>query len=334
MKKIVFGIFAAMLTFAFVSCGSTPKEEPSQVEEPNVTDSEENESDEPTIEVPGLKDNSDELSKTDAARQAALDAGADKVAPTQFAATEALYKAMQEQSKTGVDSSVGLKDLQDRYNALANYAAALDAKKKIDDNGFASYEQAKYDDGVNALSEMENIFSQSNILGSTMLSTSNKAKSSFDAVLFTAYRNLARTERTEAFKSKSDADRVKAGVSAKDAYNNAVSEFRAGDSSYSMQNPESAYNHYSNAKIEFNAVYTKVLAEREAAQKAMDEAKNKVLESASYAEKADVDSPLSGDNIQGIEAEDAKLLEDDTYEDPSAQEAEIPETIIDEEDAK
>ncbi len=330
MKKIMIGFLAAFLTLTLFSCGSKPEEEKLPVEEPEIT--------EPVAEIPAetpeLKDSSDEIAKTDAARQAALDAGADKTAPVQFAATEALYAALQEQAKTGIDSSEGFKDIQDRYNALANYSSALSSKKRIDDNNFASYDQTRYDAGVEALSEMENIFAGTNLKGSAMLETSVKAKGSFDAVLFAAYRQLARNERTEAFKSKREADGIKAGVAAKDAYNNAVSEFRAGDSSYSMQNPESAYAHYEKARLEFAAVYAKVSAEREAAQKAMDEAKSKVLESQNYASQADADAPLSGDEIQGIEAEDAKLLEDDNYEDPAAQEAELPETLLEEGDEK
>ena len=95
-----------------------------------------------------------------------------------------------------------------------------------------------------------------------------------------------------------------------------------------MQNPEAAFNHYSNAKVEFSAVYATVLSAREAAQKAMEEAKNKVMESASYAQKADAEAPLSGEDVKGIEDADAKLLEDDIYEDSVSQESEIPETLL------
>ncbi len=318
---------ASAFTLALVSCGSTPKEKPVQVQEPKIETPK-------TVDVPVVKDNSDELSKTEEARRAAIEAGAKDAAPVQFAATEALYTALQEQAKTGMDSSEALKDLQDRYKALADYSSALASKKKIDDNGYASYSQSKYDAGVQALSDMENLFSQTNLRGSTMLETAGRAKGSFDAVLFAAYKKLAKDERTAAFKAKNDADGIKAGVAAKDAYNSAVSEFKAGDSSYSMQNPESALNHYSNAKVEFTAIYGKVLAEREAAQKAMEAARAKVSESATYAQKADVEAPLTGDDIKGIEAADAKLLEDDNYDDPSVQEAALPETLLDEGDEK
>ena len=42
-----------------------------------------------------------------------------------------------------------------------------------------------------------------------------------------------------------------------------------------------------------------------------------------------MEKPLEGDNIEGIEAEDAVLLEADSYEAPETHEAEIPEAIED-----
>lgn len=317
MKKIIFMLLAGALTFLLFSCGSTPEKETLPIEEPKVTESE-----------TANPDNTDELSKTESARQVAIDAGADKIASAQFVATDALFKKIKEQSASGVDTSSAFKELQDRYSALAEYSKAVSAKKKIDENGFASYDQQKYDMGKSSLQELEKLFSQSNLSGSSMLSTAKQARTSFDSVLFAAYKKLAKDERTEAFKAKTKADGIKAGAAAKDAYNNAVQEFKSGDSSYSMQNPEAAFNHYSNAKVEFSAVYATVLSAREAAQKAMEEAKNKVMESASYAQKADAEAPLSGEDVKGIEDADAKLLEDDIYEDSVSQESEIPETLL------
>ena len=322
MKKIIFIFFAGALAFLFLSCGSTPKKETLPKDEPKI------EKPDMSSKDKSKPDSEDELSKAESARQAAIDAGAEKIAPAQFAAVEALFKNLREQSKAGLDTSSALKDIQDRYSALAEYSKAVSAKKKIDDNGFASYEPQKYDAGKASLREMENLFSKSNVTGSSMLSTAKQARTSFDSVLFSAYKKLAKDERVEAFMAKAKADGIKAGAAAKDAYNNAVQEFKSGDSSYSMQNPEAAFNHYSNAKVEFSAVYATVLSAREAAQKAMEEAKNKVMESASYAQKADAEAPLSGEDVKGIEDADAKLLEDDIYEDSVSQESEIPETLL------
>ncbi|MBQ5997914.1 MAG: hypothetical protein IJL70_00400, partial [Treponema sp.] len=72
-----------------------------------------------------------------------------------------------------------------------------------------------------------------------------------------------------------------------------------------------------------------VSVKRAEAQKAIDEAKEKVLSSENYAVNADHEKPLEGENIEGIEAEDAVLLEADNYESSEALEAEIPAAIDD-----
>ena len=110
-------------------------------------------------------------------------------------------------------------------------------------------------------------------------------------------------------------------------YAKAVEEFKSGDASFSIQNPEGALGHYENAKVQFENLYQSVKEKREAAQKAMDEAKKLVEESKGYAETADVESPLDGENIQGIEKQDAVLLEEEKFEDPKNAEAQIAEEI-------
>lgn len=323
MKKLVYGLLVAASVNLLFSCGSKPKPEPNPIEEPKVVEVPE---EKPVVEETKV-DNSDALGKTENARQAAIDAGAKETSPVQFAAVDKLYEALQAQAKTGADVSKGLEDVQKRYNALEKYAQAVQAKKRIDELGLASADQAKYDAGCAALNELESLFNETNLTGEKMLAKADTAKKSFDAVLFTGFKNLAKDERTEAFKAKRDADSIKAGVASKEAYDKAVEEFRAGDSSYAMQNPESAYAHYKTSRTQFTEVYTTVLARREAASKAMEEARIRVAESQNYAEKADVEAPLVGENIKGIEAADAKLLDDDNYADPETQKADIPESI-------
>lgn len=323
MKKLVYGLLVAASVNLLFSCGSKPKEEPKPIEEPEVVEVPEVK---PPVEVPKA-DNTDALAKTDDARKAAIEAGAEEASPIQFKAVDTMYEALKVQASSGADVSAGLEDVQKRYSALEKYAQAIAAKKRIDELGLASADEAKYKAGCDALADLESLFNESKFTGEAMLAKADTAKKSFDAVLFTGFKNLAKDERTEAFKAKREADSIKAGVAAKDAYNAAVAEFKAGDSSYAMQNPESAYGHYKVSRGQFNEVYTTVLARREAASKAMEEARIRVAESQSYAVKADEEAPLVGDDIKGIEAADAKLLEDDNYADPQAQEADIPESI-------
>ena len=154
LKKLVYGLLVAASVNLLFSCGSKPKPEPNPIEEPKVVEVPE---EKPVVEETKV-DNSDALGKTENARQAAIDAGAKETSPVQFAAVDKLYEALQAQAKTGADVSKGLEDVQKRYNALEKYAQAVQAKKRIDELGLASADQAKYDAGCAALNELESLF--------------------------------------------------------------------------------------------------------------------------------------------------------------------------------
>jgi hypothetical protein len=177
---------------------------------------------------------------------------------------------------------------------------------------------------------LQNLFSETNILSSAMLEKANEAYSSFNSVLIGAFKKLAKEERNGAFAAKKDADSVKAAVAEKDSYGKAVEDFKKGDSNYAMQNPEAALKNYQSAKGQFEVLFKTVSEKREAAQKAMEAAKNAVLETQNYAANADKEAPLTGEEVQGIEAEDAVLLEAETFADPKAAEVELSETISEE----
>lgn len=325
MKKIISSVLLAMaLTFAFTSCGSTPKPEDTASELKDKVNDAEN-----VIEEVKNIDNSSALEKAEAARQAALDAGADKIAKEQFEAADALYTALKAQAEAGADVAVALEDVGKRFQALEVYAQALENKKKIEDRDLISYDQTSYNEGCTELANFENFNSTSNLLGTLMLDQAKLANGKFVNVLNKAYKQLAKEARIKAFNAKKDADAVKAGVAAKTEYKTAAEEFKAGDSSYAMQNAESAYNHYVKSADQFAKLAEDVAEKRAKAQQAIDEAKAKVEASANYAAKADQVNPLEGDNIEGIEAEDAVLLEADEYAAPESQEAEIPEQIED-----
>ena len=321
MKKSLFSFFNVILisVFFFISCASAPKAE-EQLPEEVLEDVN-------AVEEITTVDNSSALEQADLARQAAIDAKADKVAPIQFAATDALLKTLQAQAETGIDVSIGLKDVQTRYEALEKYAKAMDSKARVDELGFASYDQATYDKGTQAIADLQNLFSETNILSSAMLEKANEAYSSFNSVLIGAFKKLAKEERNGAFAAKKDADSVKAAVAEKAAYGKAVEDFKKGDSNYAMQNPEAALKNYQSAKGQFEVLFKTVSEKREAAQKAMEAAKNAVLETQNYAANADKEAPLTGEEVQGIESEDAVLLEVETFADPKAAEVELSESI-------
>ena len=228
------------------------------------------------------------------------------------------------------DNSAALEaDENARKSSVEEYEKAKALKKRIDELGFALYDQTSYDAGNKSLSDFENLKDSDNASGAELLNLSKDAYGKFANVLNKAYKQLAKEARTKAFAAKKDADSVKAGAAAKADYNKAADEFKAGDTNYSMQNCESAYGHYVTSESLFKSVFNTVSERRAAAQKAIDEAKAKVEAAQQYALNADQEKPLTDENTEGIEAEDAVLLEEDSYTAPETLEAEIPEEIED-----
>ena len=228
------------------------------------------------------------------------------------------------------DNSAALEaDENARKSSVEEYEKAKALKNRIDELGFALYDQTSYDAGNKSLSDFENLKDSDNASGAELLNLSKDAYGKFANVLNKAYKQLAKEARTKAFAAKKDADSLKAGAAAKADYNKAADEFKAGDTNYSMQNCESAYGHYVTSESLFKSVFNTVSERRAAAQKAIDEAKAKVEAAQQYALNADQEKPLTDENTEGIEAEDAVLLEEDSYTAPETLEAEIPEEIED-----
>ena len=341
MKKIIFILASiALFTVFFVSCGSTP--EPTKaavdsqsaqppVEETNSEENEEsvshnpNEDATPTVDI--AAENQAALEKAEAARQSAIEAGVDRLLPEKFAEIDALYEAAKEKAQAGEDVSSDLDKIGKLYSALEQYSLAMEAKNRIDENNFADYNKTAYDKGCAFLSNADELLQEPLANADELLESATNANGQFKNVIFEAYKKLSKDERTKAFIEKRNADTVRAGVAAKEEYNAAVDEFRKGDAAYSMQNPESAYEHYRAAKTQFSAVYTTVSEKRANTEKAMLDAQKQVEDAYSYAQNADKNSPLEGDDIEGIEPSDAVLLEADAYEKPEALEADIPEDI-------
>ena len=93
-----------------------------------------------------------------------------------------------------------------------------------------------------------------------------------------------------------------------------------------MMGFESAYDYYEEAGTIFTNLYNEIFDKRAAALAAIEAAKKSVEESAAVAEEADLEAPLTG-NVDGIEDEDAVLLEEDDYADPEDAEIYLEEDI-------
>lgn len=323
MKK-VFLFFLSVFAIFLISCGSKPA--PEVKEEPTAPVIQE-EPKEETVEVDEFSDEDYQklITQIEQARELAIQTGADKNSPDIFNSIDEFYESLKadknELSKNG-------EQIIARYELLSNYQKAKSAKEEIEENSFEFYAQNNYDEGVELLTKVEEFYASTNQIDESIKKAAKDSYSNFNTVLITAYKRIAKDEREVAFQSKLNADSVKAGVSRKTEYNAAVESFKSGDSSYSMQNPKRAIEHYIVANEQFTSLYEDVSKKRAAAQKAIEEAKKRVQESEQIAINADNDVPLkTSDDIDGIEDEDTILLEEDDYENPEDAEIEIAENI-------
>lgn len=330
MKKIALSGLSALLILFCVSCGSKPApEETKTPEPPKVEETKESEKVEEVVEEVVTKvDNTLVLKGLDEARNKALEGDVEKYAPEQLKQIDDLYAKIKAMSDEGKDVSAESADLASKYAALVGYASAVKAKERIDDTEMFSLAQSVYDEGVKALAEYEALVADPNSKGKAQLDAATKASTSFNSVLIVIYKKVAKDERTDAFVAKKNADSVKAAVAQKAKYDEGVEYFKKGDSLYSMQSFEKAYENYNSSKAIFEELYNDIYEKRAAIQKAIDDAKKKVDESADFAEQADKEAPLK-EKVAGIEDEDAVLLEEDNYNDPSSSETDLPEDIED-----
>lgn len=356
VAALLCALMCLALSFSFFACKSTPKEEP-PVEEPPVEEPVEEPTPEPEPEPEPAADFSDKnnalMEQVENARKNALAAGAKdahegawKIAEAEYAAQKAALAA-----NPGADMTKALEDLNKRYEALTAYANAKAKKDRIDSLGYASYNQGAYDEGKNLLDELAASMSdpaaelkdaaqnplgtalkaaQGNAdlpTGSAWLKKASSAEEAFDKVLDAAFRSLAKAERAEAFKAKQNADSVKAAVSKKDEYNKGVESFKQGDSQYVTGNPEGSLSSYTSAKNVFTRLFTEISDARAKAQAAIEAAKKRVSASEEVAIEADNRAPLEDGSIEGIEDEDAQLLDEDDFSETESQANALEESV-------
>ena len=331
MKKVSIILLSLFTLLFFISCGSKPAEEEQKPEAPDVTEVvDENVADDVISEAERL---AALMEQVNSARDAAIEAGADRNCPDQMDRLDSLLAGL----KDSDDPDAAAKSIIDRYNLLATYSKAVDAKEEIDENGYDSYAKNNYDRGVDYLEKVEDAFDSDSVdFDKTVYVNADNALKEFNTVINVAFKKIAKEEREAAIEAKKDADSVKAGVARKAEYKEAADLIQTGDSLYAMQNAKKAAEKYIEATEKFTYLFEDVSEKRAEAQAAIEEAKKRVAESQKFAEEADVKAPIT-EQVEGIEDEDAVLLEADDYEDPEDAEADIAEELedeIDESEAK
>lgn len=327
MKKLAFWALSIFLILSLVSCGSKkPAEDTTEPEAPAVEETVEEtieETVEETVSQAGLEL---ALANMDSSRQAAIDSDAEEYAPDYFDSLEEKYADLKARAENGEDVTDACNDLAKRYQALAAYVNALDAKETIDDYELPALAQVAYDKGCSDLDDFETLFEDDNSSADDLLAKAISAYGNFKTVLVALYKDIAKDARADALEAKKDADSVKAAVSEKREYNRAVELFKKGDASYSMNGYQAACEAYDEAYDIFSSLYESISEKRAAALAAIEAAKKSVEASAAVAEEADLEAPLTGD-VDGIEDEDAVLLEEDDYADPEDAEVYLDEEL-------
>ncbi len=334
MKKVSIILLSIFTLLFFISCGSKPAAEEETPEAPEITEAveeiSENIADDSLAEAAKL---AELIAQVNDARQAAIDAGAEENCPDQMNRLDYLLSGL----KDSEDPEAAAQSIIDRYNLLANYSKAVAAKDEVDENGYDEYAPNDYNRGVSNLEKVEAAFeADTDDYDKAVFVYAENALKDFNTVINVAYKKIAKEERENAMDAKRDADSVKAGVARKAEYKEATDLITTGDSLYAMQNAKKATEKYREAAEKLSFLFEDVSEKRAAAQAAIEEAKKRVAESEQFAEEADVRAPIT-EKVEGIEDEDAVLLEEDDYEDPEDAEADIAEELedeIDESEAK
>lgn len=311
MKKNLILFFFSLTILTFIACGSTANIEPETNKTASVPEEKaEEKTDEPVAATQDFEDFSKEnealLTEAEAARQKAIDAGAEKYFPKILAKDDAFFDSVKSKvhDSPNSDHTEDLREVISRYNALATACMAKNLKEKADELGLSDPNAEK------ALSDFE--ISEK---GSDMNKNADKALKAYSALLMQHMSEMAKTERNAALEAKKQADSVKAGVAKKDEYKKASDTFKQADSNFVSKNLENAYKGYHSAKITFANLYETIAAKRAAAQAAIERAKKRVSETENYTAEADTIAPLN-EEVAGIEKEDAVLLESDNFANP------------------
>ena len=316
MKKLRI-VALLCVAVAFVACKSTEV----APEPDSFADSASNQEPQPEVQPtpgtePGTEDfaaaNQSLLERLDEARARAVEADAQSYYPKEFADAEVKGKWVRNevQNSPDRDFSADIRDSIARYDALAKAAEAQRMRKRADDMDFSSLDRSAYDAGAAALDK----FAQDDT-GAAQLADATAAYDSYKELLNKGFVALAGKERNAALEAKKQADSVRAGVAQKEAYEKAADRFKRADSDYVTKSIEAAYEGYKAAKETFAGLYESVSVSRAAAQAAIERAKQRAAESARYAASADEIAPLTG-IVQGIEDENAVLLEEDDLPNP------------------
>ena len=335
-KKLLLA-FGIAFAFSLIACKSTPEPEPTPEPVPETKVEEKKPEPAPVKEekveekIDYSEANSASLQKLEDSRDEAINYGGNEDNEEGFAVAEASYESLKASAAdSSKDSTKELDDLALKYDALKNYSIAVAKEAEIAENDFITANQEDYDKADSMLTELSWTETFESKSGQELYDMSVEVISILDNILLNGYRAEAKQLRLDALAMKKKADEVKASVSRTADYKAAVEKFQSGDRNYVLKEPELAIADYEDAEYGFSSLYGEILEARAKASAAIEAAKKRVAESKANAEKADAATPLAEDQTDGIEAEDAVLLEEDVFDTTGKEVIELDENIDEE----
>lgn len=224
-------------------------------------------------------------------KRAAEEAGVRGYYPEQFAMAEAVETEAFEAYESGdMKTAVAkYKDAVTYYSVLCDGMEIRDLRQKIIENNFDTLYADAYAEAEAQYSAAANAFGVDN---ENALKMSAQALASYKELCSAGFENLATQEKTRSDEMKKLCDSIKASRSLSKAYNEASGVYASAVSYGESGDWEAAYKTYRESSLYFAEIYQNVLYKKNAADEAMNAAKNRQDASTALALEADRIAPL------------------------------------------
>ncbi len=319
MKKSlkVFLVVVASISVLFSACKSEPEPKPVEKPKPKVEKPKVEEKGPSQAELDAAREKQEllaELERLQAengpvqkARERAIELGADKSYPEEFAVPENLLEAAKAdiEAENLKEAVAKLNESIMRYDTLSNLMLAAQMKAEIEENNFSRYASEDFEE---AEKMKANTLTHYELDHNKAKESSDEALEFYKKVINQGYYEFAKDSRARAEEAKSDCDSIKVARSRTKDYNFAVRLFAVGKTDVDNSEYKKAYEAFTGAADKFTTLYEEVSVRRAEAEIAMAEAAKKQEESSNLALEADKEAPLTepteGFNDGELELED------------------------------
>jgi hypothetical protein len=244
-----------------------------------------------------------------AAREAAVNAGAQAYYPEQFALADSAAENSRALRTEGKDAEAydAAQLALIRYQILTKAREAIALKAKVDQNGFVQYGPEDY---ALADSRYGEALASYGSADAAALAAIEESCRLYAKVNNAGFKALAEPEMQKVAEIRGLCDAIKAKKTVTDEYGKAAVLHDGAAKAASQDSWETAYNGYAAATVAFTNVYQAATLKRNAAEAAMASAKQRQTESSELARKADEVIPLP-ENAEGF-SEDPFVIESES----------------------